>query len=35
MLEGDELSDCLRLMEALDDQDDVVEVWTNLKESDE
>lgn len=34
-LEGDDLSKCLALIGTLEDQDDVVEVWTNLKESDD
>ncbi len=32
-LSGDELSRCTQLIETLGDQDDVVDVWSNLEES--
>lgn len=34
-LEGEELSRCQQLIEALEDQDDVVDVWTNLEDLEE
>ncbi len=34
-LEGGDLESCLGLIEALEDQDDVLDVWTNLEGADE
>lgn len=34
-LTGEDLERCLNLIEVLEDQDDVVEVWTNLNQTDE
>lgn len=34
-LEGEELNRCLHLIESLEEQDDVIDVWTNLEQMNE